>query len=144
MLTGRAGAWYSSEYSASPSLVGGEAVQTLVADERGGAGDRVQGPLDHGPDGLLGLASRRPRRRAVCSAGEIAQMGTLGVVELKRPSQCLQHALRDAVDVAALQTGVVGDAYPGQDGDLLPAQPRNATGAVRGQPGLVWGDPGAA
>ena len=86
MLTGRAGAAYSSEYSATSELVGGQDVEALVAHERGGAGDRVEGPLDLGPDALLGLAPTRPRRRRVCGAGEVEEVGALGVVELQRPA----------------------------------------------------------
>ena len=71
-------------------------------------------------------------------------MGAFGVVELKRSSQCIQHALGDAVHVTALEPGVVLDAHAGQDGDLLAAQPGDAARAVRGQFDLVGGDPGAA
>ena len=71
-------------------------------------------------------------------------MGALGVVELKRASQCLQHALGGSAHVAALQPRVVRDADAGQDGDLLAAQPGNAAAAVRRQPGLLGRDPGAA
>ena len=71
-------------------------------------------------------------------------MGALGVVELERPSQCLQHALGGAAHVAAFQARVVRDAHAGQDGDLFAAQAGNATGAVGRQPGLLGRDPGAA
>ena len=71
-------------------------------------------------------------------------MRALGVVELKRPSQCFEHAVGDSVDVAALQAGVVRDAHTGQDGDLLAAEPGNAATAVGGQPRLLGRDPGAA
>jgi hypothetical protein len=72
-------------------LVGGQNVETLVADEGGGAGDRVEGPLDLGPDALLGSAATRWRCRRLCSAGEVEEVGAFGVVELERPGQCLQH-----------------------------------------------------
>src|SRR4051812_44903870 len=71
-------------------------------------------------------------------------MGALGVVELERAGQRVQHALGGAAHVSALQAGVVRDAHAGQDGDLLAAQSRNAATAVRRQPDLLGGDPGAA
>jgi hypothetical protein len=43
-------------------LVFGQDVEAVVAHERGGAGDRVERPLDLGPDALLGLAPTRPHR----------------------------------------------------------------------------------
>jgi hypothetical protein len=59
----------------SPELVGGQEVQTLVADERGGAGDRVECPLDLGPDALLGLAPTRPNSRRLSGSGEVEEVG---------------------------------------------------------------------
>ena len=41
--------------------------------------------------------------------------------ELERPGERLEHALGDAIHVATLKTGVVGDADTGQDGDFLAA-----------------------
>ena len=67
VLTGRAGRVVQLGVQRESELVGGEDVEALVAHERGGAGDRVEGPLDLGPDGLLGLAPTRPRRRG-CAA----------------------------------------------------------------------------
>ena len=80
MLTGRAGAAYSSENSARPSWLAGQEIEALVAHERGGAGDRVEAPLDLGPDALLGLAPTRPRCGGLCGAGEVEEVGALGVV----------------------------------------------------------------
>ena len=54
-------------------LVGGKDVEALVAHERGGAGDRIEGPLDLGPDGLLGSAPTRPRRHWVWLVFAIAR-----------------------------------------------------------------------
>ena len=71
-------------------------------------------------------------------------MGALGVVELERPGQRLQHPLGGAAHVPALQARVVGNAHAGQDRDLLAAQSGNATSAVGRQPGLLGRDPGAA
>ena len=94
VLTGRAGRGVELGEQREPEFVGGQDVEALVAHERGGAGDRVEGPLDLGPDRLLGLAPARPRRRRVGGAGEVEQVGSLGLVELKRAGQRLQHALR--------------------------------------------------
>jgi hypothetical protein len=63
----------------SPELVGGQEVETLVADERGGAGNRGEDPLDLGPDALLGLAPTRPRSRRLRGTGEVEEVGALGV-----------------------------------------------------------------
>jgi hypothetical protein len=66
-------------------LVGGQDVETLVSDERGGAGDRVERPLDLRPDALLGAAPTGPRRRRLRGAGKVEEVGALRVVELERP-----------------------------------------------------------
>ena len=132
MLTGRAGRGVELGEQRAPELVGGQEVEALVAHERGGAGDRVEGPLDLGPDQLLGLAPARPRRRRVGGAGEVEQVGSLGLVELERPGECLEHAFGGPVHVSALETGVVGNADAGQDGDLLAAQSGNAARPVGG------------
>src|SRR5207253_6213511 len=67
----------------TPELVGGQNVETLVADEGGRAGDRVECPVDLGPDALLGLAATRPRNRRLSGAGEVEEVGTFGIVELQ-------------------------------------------------------------
>ena len=103
----------------------------------------VQCPLNLGPDALLGPATTGPRYRRLGGAGEVEEVGALGVVELERPRQCLQHALRDPAHVSTLQAGVVRNAHPGQDGDFLAAEPRNAATAVGAQPRLLGRDPGA-
>ena len=125
-------------------LVGGEDVEAVVTHKGGRAGDRVEGPVDFGPDALFGVASARPRRRRVCGTGEVAEVGPFGVVELKRAGERAQDALGDAVEVAALQSGVVRDAHAGQDGDLFAAQPGDASRAVAGETRLGRGDPRAA
>ena len=60
-------------------------------------------------------------------------MGALGVVELERSSQRVEHAVGDPIRIAALQAGVVRNAHAGQNGDLLAAQPGNAATAVGAQ-----------
>src|SRR2546426_12260302 len=71
-------------------------------------------------------------------------MRTLGLVELKRTSQCLKDALRDTAHVPALKPGVVVDADSGEQRDLLTAKPWNAAVvAVDGQTDLVRRDLGS-
>ncbi len=67
-------------------------------------------------------------------------MGVLGVVELQRPRQRLQHAVGDAAELAALELGVVGHAHPGEHGDLLASQAGDAPRPVAGQAGLLRRD----
>jgi hypothetical protein len=76
-------------------------------------------------------------------AGEIGQVGAFGFVELQRAGQCVEDVVGDAAGVAAFELGVVVDADPGQHGDFLAAQARDApVTAVGGQAGLLRGDPG--
>src|SRR5205823_5369791 len=109
-----------------------------------GARDRVEGPLHLGPDAPPGSAAAGPQWGRPHGSGEVEEVDALGVVELERAGQRLQHAVRDAADVTALEAGVVRDADAGQDGDLLAAQSGNAAAAVGDQPRLLGGDPGAA
>jgi len=70
---------------------------------------------------------------------------TLRLVELQRVHEAVQDAVGDAADAAAFQPGVVLDADPGQQRDLLPAQPADPTvRAVHRQARLLGGDLGAA
>ena len=79
-------------------------------------------------------------RDRVGGAGEVEQVGALGLVELQRAGQPFEHELGDAADVAALQALVVLDADTGQRGDLLAAQARHAPLAVGRQAGLLGRD----
>src|SRR5439155_21918580 len=75
---------------------------------------------------------------------KVEQMRTLGLVELKRTSQRLEHVLRHATHVPALKPGVVVDADSGEQRDLLTAKPWNAAVvAVDGQTHLVRRDLGS-
>jgi hypothetical protein len=121
----------------APQRVDGEHVEALVAHVRGGAGDRVEGPLDFGTDARLGRSPPRARCGRRSGAGEIEQVGALGVVQLKRLSQCFEHAVGRAADVSALQARVVRDAHAGQHRDLLTTQSRHPTSAVGRQPRLL-------
>src|SRR5215207_7695949 len=75
-------------------------------------------------------AARARSKRCVRSA----------VVELERPDQRLQHELRDAADLAALQAPVVIRADPGQRRDLLAPQAGHPPRAEGGQAGLLRRD----
>ena len=57
-------------------------------------------------------------------------MRPFGVIELKGAGQSFQNAFGHPAEVPALKPGVVGDAYSGEDRDLLPAQPGHTPGAV--------------
>src|SRR5207244_3306263 len=87
-----------------------------------------QDPLHTGPHVLTGR-SRAPAggRAGVGLPGEVVEVGTLGVVQLKRPGEPLEDALRDAGEIAALEAGGVGDAHPGERGGL-PATPSRWAG----------------
>jgi hypothetical protein len=128
----------------APKVVGGEDVEAVIADVGGSAGDRVECPLDLRPDAWLVLAPARACPGRLGGAGEVEEVGALGVVELERPGQCLQDALGGAAHVSAFKARVVLDAHAGQHGDLFAAQPGNATSTVGRQPGKLWREPGAA
>jgi hypothetical protein len=65
------------------------------------------------------------------------------VVELQRAPERAEHALGDAMHVAAFQAGVVRGADAGEHGDLLAPEAGNPPWAVVGQPDLVGGQLGA-
>jgi hypothetical protein len=64
----------------------------------------------------------------------------LGLVELQRPRQRLQHEVGHAADLATLETAVVVGADTGQRRDLFAAQARHPPLAVARQAGLLGGD----
>ena len=70
-------------------------------------------------------------------------MQALGLVELQRSGDAVEHILGDASDVPSLEADVVLDADAGEGRDLLPAEALHpAVGAVGGQPCLLGGDAG--
>jgi hypothetical protein len=122
--------------------VGGQDVPAAVAHIRRRISDRVQDALHARSDPLGRTATWAPRRR-VGRPGQVEQVAPLGLVQLQGLSEGVQHALGDPAQVAPLQAGVVVDAHPGQQRDLLPAEARHApVGAVDGQAGLLRSDPG--
>jgi len=72
--------------------------------------------------------------------GEVEEVRALGLVELQRAGQRLEHELGDAADLAALQAPVVVGADAGQRRDLLAAQARHPPLAEARQPGLLGRD----
>jgi hypothetical protein len=94
---------------------------------------------------VLGGSAARRRPDGLGGAGEVEEVGALGVVELQGSGQRFEDAVGGAGEVAAFQARVVRDAYPGKDGDFLAAQAGDAAGAVVGQAdvgGLELGSPG--
>ena len=81
MLTGRGPGVQLGEQR-TPELVGGQDVETLVAHERGGAGDRVECPLDLGSNTLLSLPPTRSRHRRLRGAGEVKEVSALGGLDI--------------------------------------------------------------
>ena len=70
-------------------------------------------------------------------------MGAFGLVELQGVAIPSSTPSETPAQIAALQAGVVVDADPGEQRDLLAAKPRDApVAAVGRQPGLIRGDPG--
>jgi hypothetical protein len=67
-------------------------------------------------------------------------MRALGVVELERSGQRLEHELRNAADLAALQAPVVVGADAGQGRDFLATKARHPPLAVAGQADLLGCD----
>ncbi len=108
--------------------------------------DRVEDALHGRADLLPGGTAGRPRSGTgtdACRAGQVEQVGALGLVQLQRTREGVQHGVGGAAGVAAFQPGVIVDADPGQQRDFPPAQPGHAAAAtVAGQARLLRGDPG--
>ena len=64
-------------------------------------------------------------------AREVEQVRPLGLVELKRTRERLEDALRDAGRAAPLEARVVVDAHPGEQRNLLPAEPWDTPGTAK-------------
>jgi hypothetical protein len=86
--------------------------------------------LEHAGDAGPDLLRRWPAAGATAGpgcAGKVEQMFPLGLIELQRPGERIEHALGHAGEVPALELGVVLDADTGQVGDLAAAQARHAS-----------------
>jgi hypothetical protein len=103
-------------------------------ESHGQRDDEVPRRLVHQSQPVLAPDLRSPqlvnRRCGALCASEVEQVGTLGLVELTRPGECLQHRLRDAGGLAALELRVVRDADAGEKGDLFAAKSRDSAWAV--------------
>jgi pimeloyl-ACP methyl ester carboxylesterase len=120
--------------------VAGQDVQAAVADVGRDAAHRLQHVPQFRAHRLPGRASRGLRRRGgVGGADQVEQVDAFGVVEQQGAGDGVQDGVGGAAGIAALQPGVVRDADPGQQRDLLAAQARDPAGpGERGdlQPGL--------
>ena len=74
-------------------LVGGQDVEALVLDERGGAGDRVEGPLDLGPDALLGRRRRGGAGVGCAARARSKRWARSASSSCERAGEGVQHAL---------------------------------------------------
>jgi len=91
--------------------------------------------LDHGPHRLRHRLLRGPPRRSTGDPGEVEQVVTFGLIELKGVRYGVEHGVRHPAEVAPLQAGVVLAADAGQHRDLTTAQPGHpALAALRGTP----------
>src|SRR3954452_8961441 len=127
-------------------LVGGEDVESCVADERGDADHRVKQSLHAGADLI---AARRTSTAAAAararSANEVKQVRSFDVVELQCPGQPLEDVVGDAADAATLDARVVLDRDTGEECDLLSPQAWYAApAAVVRQSRLLRRDPRTA
>ena len=109
-----------------------------LATNAGGGGHGVEHVLQADPDLPGGRTPPHGSGAGAGRAGEVEQVGVLGVVELQGTGDGLQHAVGRAAQIALLQPGVVVGADPGELGDLLAAQARHpAAGAVQRHAGLL-------
>ena len=122
--------------------VGGEDVEACVAHV-GGRADRVEDLLHTWPDPLL-CSGDVVVRGGAGGADEVEQVGAFGFVELQGAGDAFEHVVGDALGVAALESGVVLDADPGEHRNLFATQALDApVRSVDGEPGLFGRDLGA-
>src|ERR1700689_3818946 len=124
----------------SPEVVGGEYVLAAVDDERGGAGHRVDHPLDaraHSPPGRAAAPAGGPVSRG---ASQVEKMRPLRLVQTERARDRFEDALGNAGQAAALHPVVVVDTDPGQGRDLLAPQARDLPGSGGGETDLPGSD----
>jgi hypothetical protein len=68
-------------------------------------------------------------------------VSAFGLVELERAGDGVQDGVGGAPEIAAFQTGVVLDADPGEEGDLLAAQTRHSPMPAPGRQPCLFGEP---
>jgi hypothetical protein len=89
-----------------PEGVGSEQVLVGVADDGDAVGDGLQGPAQAwSGDGPVRRTAALAARGwdAIGGSGEVEEVGTFGLVQLKRRGERLQHAGGGAGDLAALE-----------------------------------------
>jgi hypothetical protein len=87
------------------------------------------------------LSTWSDEARDARAAGEVVQVRRLGRVEPQDPGEGVEHLGRDGPALILLEAGVVAGADPGELGELLAPQTRNAPGAAVGpQADVVGGD----
>jgi hypothetical protein len=104
--------------------------------------------LGHGVKDLLhtgtDLRRGRPGARSPRGAREVKQVSALSLVQPQRASDRVEHLVRNAPGVPALELGVVVDADAGQHRHFFPPQPRDPpVAAVGNQARLLRSDLGA-
>jgi hypothetical protein len=123
-------------------LVGGQDVQTSVAQERGRPRHRLQQALHAGTHPLGGgpPASRAGR---VGRADQVDEVGALDLIQLQGAGQGFEDLLGDPPGVAAFKARVVLDRDAGQQRHLLPTQPGHPpVPAIDGKAGALGGELG--
>jgi len=102
--------------------VGGEHVVPGVADPGGRVGNGVQDLLDAAGDaGSLGPSL--PGRAGLSRPGQVKQVGTFGLVELKRVRDAVQDSVGRAGQVSSLHADVIVNADAREQADLLAPEP---------------------
>ena len=106
-----------------------------VGDRDGCPGQPVEHPLNARGD--VGGHRALPRRH---EPGDLEQVLALGSGQAQSPAQGLDDLFRRVGRSALFEAGDVVDGDPGEQGELLAAQPRRAPMASDGQPGRLRGD----
>ena len=123
--------------------VGRQQVVAGVPHPRRG-GYQVEDALHARTDPLAARPSTS-RGSGVGGPGQVEQVGPLGIVELQRPGQGVEHLFGHAVQVAPLKPDVVVGRDASEVRNFLPTQALDpAVPTVDGEAGLLRRDPGPA
>lgn len=88
--------------------------------------------------------SRLRPRTSRCGSGQPEHVLARLVIHPQRAGDGLEDQRGGAALAALFEAGVAVAVHAGQDGDLLPTQPRHPAGAVGGEPDVVRAQAGAA